>query len=45
MSHDIDLDLWPEAKEAIQAAKIRGFVIGVITGIVLTIPGWLVVLG
>jgi len=48
--HDIDLDLWPEAKEAIQDAWVRGFVFGLVVACCAAglmwlagqLPGWLV---
>ncbi len=39
---DIDLDLWPEAKEAIQQSATRGFIMGAITASLLAWLAWVV---
>jgi hypothetical protein len=39
--HDIDLDLWPEAKEAITSAWVRGCIAGFVVGACIVGLAWI----
>ncbi len=42
MKGKIDFDLWPEAKQSIESAEIRGFVAGAVTMAVIALGFWVV---